>query len=41
MDTFVPARPSLHAVSLQEYEAVVSGREAFISFLLGDPAAAV
>ncbi|WP_263599409.1 hypothetical protein [Arthrobacter pullicola] len=41
MDTTFPALQSLHAVSLQEYETLVSGREAFISFLLGDPVAAV
>ncbi|MFZ3416130.1 hypothetical protein [Arthrobacter sp. 3Tela_A] len=32
---------SLNAVSLQDYEALVSIREAFVNFLLGEPAAAV
>ena len=39
MDTSVPV--SLNAVSLQDYEALVSIREAFVNFLLGEPAAAV
>lgn len=37
----IPVTASLNAVSLQDYEALVSIREAFVNFLLGEPAAAV
>ncbi|WP_312180482.1 hypothetical protein [Arthrobacter sp.] len=40
MHTIASSTSSLQAVSLQEYEAMVSAREAFVSFLLGDPATA-
>ena len=35
-----PNASSLNAVSLQEYEALVRIREAFVDFLLDEPAAA-
>ncbi|MER2136194.1 MAG: hypothetical protein ABS910_16130 [Arthrobacter sp.] len=40
MDTSAPVSTSLNAVSLQDYEALVSIREAFVDFLLGEPASA-
>ncbi|MFF2605182.1 hypothetical protein [Arthrobacter koreensis] len=41
MDTSAsPCDRGLNAVSLQDYESLVSTREAFVDFLLGEPAAA-
>ncbi|MFF3037373.1 MULTISPECIES: hypothetical protein [Arthrobacter] len=35
-----PVHGLLNAVSLQDYESLVSVRQAFVDFLLGDPSAA-
>lgn len=35
-----PVSASLNAVSLQDYEALTRIREAFVDFLLGEPATA-
>ncbi|MER1995973.1 MAG: hypothetical protein ABTA24_05680 [Arthrobacter sp.] len=40
MDTSAPVSASFNAVSLQDYEDLVRIRQAFVDFLLDEPAAA-